>query len=387
MKGKALLIISSSFYWHLPCASGLIPPEGVRQLLKTKPPSNGDDPYPYQYLFGSPNYMGLLRHYLEHDWELTVCSEQRFCSEPWPLLHSHDRFDFQLSGMVHPVWIGAALSMSKVVTGWCHPLLGGKHYQAHILAGNGRKYADIPRQIYLPSPNTLSGDTAERILNWLPGEFFIVKSVRSSRSRFPNGDDYHVVTRHGWHEFYSALAHRPHWFRPESGILVSELIQTQDHHIGGANAIVHKVHVASSCQRDETSYRCHIIPATLHIERRRGAEEPMGALYEHRSWRRGDLAQHRRHLENIVDTLSPVPCLMGLDLMIPSDGIPRFLEINKIAGTYLDIFAGNGKSVLENYMEECLAVEMATSMQKHFAYLEEIASIRKTFDNSEAVFL
>jgi len=358
MKKRIALILHDSFfkyldagnpkdYWHLSC-------DDISGIINRGIQYSGNEEFTYKYLFGNARYIGIIRDYLFSGYEVEIFEGKLFHFHSKEIIDRFDRFDFQFSAATAPAHIENILSKGKFISGWSPPHLGYKKNQALALDNIGLKPAILPKQIAIPSYEKLKSISKWEVSRWYSTDFLIAKAFRSSASTMPDNTNYLIFHKDSWDRFIDYAKDHTRWFYGFNGILISELIQTDDPYAGNNNAVFHKVYLPCGLPQavfSNWSLKCHKISAKFHLDKIGNDIKEMREVFELQTWMEGDLESYRGILMRITDSYLQIPCLFGVDIVINPDGRLHILEFNKIAATFLDVFVGMSKSHLEEYMD------------------------------------
>jgi hypothetical protein len=277
-------------------------------------------------------------------------------------LVEYDHFDFQFSTSVSTEVVRAIAAAGKSQVGWCPRILMGKHIQALHLSRQPETRKLIPVQLLVPSLDQLREVDAGEIVQHFPSDYLIAKAYYTSRSRMPDGSEYVVFAKKSWNRFVDIAHYHKAWFEGDHGVVISELVETCDSYLPGFNAIVHKTHIPTGLdlwKPPTWAISCQRLPFSIHTWKVGADVLPLGAVIETSSGIHGHLHSHLQTIKSLMATLLPFPCLLGIDLMFRPDGSPVFLEINKIAATYL-VRTDGQTSALQGYMD-ILGCDMLSS--------------------------
>lgn len=357
MNHRAALVLHWSFFCHLaqrlPGLAGVLRCSELKALLANGTGTASHEAYAKRYLFGDGSYQGLLCDYLAYGWSLDIIEETRFKASMGEFYLDYDRFDFQFASNISIDLVENLLARDSEVVGWGPPQLGSKQVQALLLASNTEAVDMHPQQLIVSNKCDLEKIDRQTIVENFSSEYLLAKAFYSSNATMPDGSGYRVFRKANWNKFVELALSNDSWFSVRDGLIISELIETRDPYLECNNAVVHKVHVASGLTNtDERAWRlvCKKLSAQLHLDRVGNSIKPISELFEFRAWSYAYLDDYREELEVVSDTFFNTPCLFSADFMIKPDGQLLFLEINKIAGTFLD-HPENGTHIpLADYM-------------------------------------
>ncbi len=297
--------------------------------------------YPAWYLFGCApkNTAGLVTRYTQLGYETAICPES--------MLGAAGSFaallDVQFSGdSIVPMPAGG-------LSGYLPDRYASKAQQARELWHGGHSRF-LPAQACFdrfsdPSLPSTENDT------------FIVKDTLGSGRRGSDGTPYTVWQKDRLQEALPGLlAALP----PGRQLLISEFIHTSDPYAGYADHVVHKMHFTSSRQSDGRyqlapyGRKCQVI-----IHRcRRDLLKREGVLTLSRytglpEYGTGDVCQIREfdRLTAALSFFAQSRLILSVDFIIPPDGLPRFLEANKLGATFAETFDPSLPPVIDAYPE------------------------------------
>jgi hypothetical protein len=87
--------------------------------------------------------------------------------------------------------------------------------------------------------------------------------------------------------------------------------------------------------------QCRKLSASIEIDRIGDHICNLGDIFKSESWEPGHLEEYRADLLALTDVLPSRPCLYSADIMIKPSGQMCFLELNKLAGTFLEKIYGD----------------------------------------------
>lgn len=298
----------------------------------------GRNNYPAWYLFGSElkNNSGLVHRYTRMGYRVAVCSESALPAN----LHL-DAYDLQFCSGAETIYRRLA-SAQKEVFGYLPPQLGNKARQAEAIKRLGFERFLPVQAVYTADSEAVLPSSAA---TW------IVKDVHGAACRGAHGLPYTVwkadVLAETLPEILKTL-------EPGQEILVSEFLHTNDPNAGHAEHVVHKVHFYSDGQ--------NIIPYGNHCQRQinslnHGLLEKRGMVlladYLGRPSYQTGTFKSITSFPDFIRSLAFLNCgtraMFSVDFMVPEDGIPRFLEANKLAATFCEQFDPSLPPIIEAY--------------------------------------
>ncbi|MBS3900467.1 MAG: hypothetical protein KGZ54_00400 [Dethiobacter sp.] len=293
----------------------------------------GSRAYPAWYLFGcrAKGVEGLVEQYLRQGYQVFLA--------PASLLKTRigcQIIDVQFCGLSFSSY--QALIQQKIqVFGYLPEKFSSKAVLAAYLRNNGGKR-------YLPAQKVYQQNSA----NFLPPSkdgLYILKSLFGAAGRSSDGDHYTVWQRESLEkELPAVLA----GLSAGEGIICSEFIITNDPYAAHADHVVHKMHFIGAnpygtvCQR--FIHRCD-----WQNLRKQGAlplpdfiGEPLitvGTVDQ--------ICEFYPFAEALAFQTERV--IYSADFIIPGDGIPRFLESNKLAATFAERFDPSMPALIDAY--------------------------------------
>lgn len=302
----------------------------------------GDTPYPAWYLFGCRNkgVQGLVRGYSAHGAHVRLLPEK--CLTPGL---ETDLLDVQLCSLSEKLYSFYSRKNLKI-RGYLPDCLASKSvlHRLFCLYG-GRRFLPLQITCSANSPGSLP---------FTRNGLWLIKYPCGSAGRSGSGKPYTVWTdkmlRRSLPQILRALAENEE-------IIISEWISTFDPYAGFSQHVVHKAHYiilgengppkpyGRYCQRFihrcdwDALQRCGSLSLANFVG---GAEIASGQLETIR-----DISEFSRCL-----SFHRSPVLLSVDFMIPTDGIPRFLESNKLAATFAEMFDPDLPAPIDYYTAE-----------------------------------
>ncbi|MDW7652163.1 MAG: hypothetical protein SCK29_07275 [Bacillota bacterium] len=297
--------------------------------------------YPSWYLFGcrEKNVEGLLSHYKN------LCDDVYLCpqSHLTPDLQA-DFIDVQFCSLSDNM-LEMFQRQGRIISGYLPECYSSKSVQAKLLkdAGGGRF---VPtQQTYTNSSSPLLPDSAEQL--------WIIKSPSGSAGRGENGMPYsvwrHETLAANLEKIISALG---------SGeeLIISEFIITADPYADFADHVVHKMHYVGGTERFDDSVVPYGSGCQKHVYRCNWQ-----ALHNRGALPLSDFIGKPEFTVGNIETIDGMDnfskcmgfhsgrVLISVDFIVPSDGIPRYLESNKLAATYAEQFDQNLPAPIDYY--------------------------------------
>lgn len=286
----------------------------------------GKTPYPAWYFFGSKNKNvdGLVWLYAQQGYDVMLCPESRL--SPDLNINVLDVQFCSLTDQHYKIYREQGIKVS----GYLPESLSSKAIQAELFATHGGSP-------FLPVQNSYSRHS----LAVLPSDnipVWIIKPTHGSAGRGSNGCPYtvwqHATLKQELHSLLAPLSE-------QEKIIISEFVQTSDPYANNADHVVHKLHYVPDGNylspygvwSQRFIHRCNwpalaqygVLPLADFI----GIPEITTGNVEHIS----SLAAFNDCLKFLSGRL-----ILSIDFIIPADGVPRFLEINKLAATFAERF-------------------------------------------------
>lgn len=318
---------------HIEQPIALLEPMGFRDCRYQA----GNTPYPAWYFFGSKNknVAGLVWLYTQQGYKVTLCPE----SHLMPNLDC-DVLDVQFCSLTDQLHQDFS-EQNKIVLGYLPEFLSSKAMQAELFATHGGSSFLPIQKCY--THNSLAVLPSEDIPVW------IIKPTHGSAGRGSNGSPYtvwqHATLKSELHSLLACLS-------KEEKIIISQFVQTCDPYAYHADHVVHKLHYVSEgsslspygvwCQR--FIHRCSWQALAEH------GVLPLADFIGIPEITIGNV-EHINNLSAFNDCLRFLSgrLILSIDFIIPVDGIPRFLEINKLAATFAERFDPNLPAPIDYY--------------------------------------
>jgi hypothetical protein len=327
---------------YLPDLKRIIPNNDLELLRDPKIRLNSQGQKTADYIIGTTSYPGILHEYSDRGHRAEIIEERFFLKQGGAHFQKYDLFDMQFSANLPKELIQTLESQGKQVIGWSPPELGSKAAQAALLSLHPQTASFLPQQLFFFSLDEMLARPTP-LPPGIQAEYIIAKPTHASRSRMPDGSGYRVFHRSQWPRFLELALPHPNWFANCNGLLIAELIETRDPFLNNQNAVLHKVHIPGGLSDDLFKYwplTCRKLPARLNLHRISDQICELDEVITVEAWQAGHLEDFRRELREIKNVLPPRPCLYSVDLMLRPDGRICFLEINKLAGTFIEKLYG-----------------------------------------------
>jgi hypothetical protein len=299
-------------------------------------------PYPSWYLFGSEEKQvsGLVKQYINQGFDVSLCPES---------LHPHCTdamyFDVQFCTISNSHY-QCLLKKGAQLYGYLPEVHSSKIVQAEsIFNQSGFRFLPVQRTYH---HNSLP------ILPESQTEAWIIKSAIGSAGVSPNGFPYTVwTTNHLKSELTTLLNNLP----PEENLIISEFIHTDDPYAGYANHVVHKAHFRTVKKNGNilvVPYGTYCQKFIFQCNKEKLHQAGVLSLGDYI----GSPGFHVGQFDNIstfdeftsqLSYLSYGRIIFSADFIIPVDGIPRFLEFNKIAATFAEKFHPGLPAIIDVY--------------------------------------
>lgn len=298
----------------------------------------GNTPYPSWYLFGDhlKGLAGLVECY----------SRQAAVSlSPQSLLTAELTYDYLDTQFctVDDVLFAQLASKGIKIFGYLPEKFASKAYLAAALEENGGKR-------YLPLQQTY---TKHSIAQLPAGEqaVWIVKTPFGSAGNNSNGTPYTVWLKDALQENLPSLLAA---LAKDDKLICSEFVITADPYAQDADHVVHKMPFLANgaaarpygrfCQR--FIYHCNW--QALQVQRKLALGEFVGKP-EITDGRVDSIHQFPRFVEKLAFQQGRV--MLSVDFIIPPDGLPRYLETNKLAATFAEQFDPHLPPLLDYYAQ------------------------------------
>lgn len=299
-------------------------------------------PYPSWYLFGSEEKQvsGLVEQYQNQGFNVSLCPESAFpdCSDA-------EYFDVQFSTVTDNHYYAVLIKDARLF-GYLPEVYSSKIKQAESMySQSGFRF--------LPLQRTYHKNSIPILPEWQT-KTWIIKSPIGSAGVSPHGFPYTVwLTDRLKHELPNLLNNLP----PEENIIVSEFIHTNDPYAENANHVVHKAHfhtVKMNGAIKVVPYGVYCQKFIFHCNREKLCQTGLLTLGDYI----GTPKFHVGKFDNIstfdeftnqLGYLRYSRIIFSADFIIPVDGIPRFLEFNKIGATFAEKFHPGLPAIIDIY--------------------------------------
>ncbi|MBT9138906.1 MAG: hypothetical protein DDT31_01485 [Syntrophomonadaceae bacterium] len=295
----------------------------------------GSRAYPAWYLFGcrAKGVVGLVEQYLKQGYQVFLA--------PASLLQPKigcQIIDVQFCGLSFSSY-QALIHQEIQVLGYLPEKFSSKAVLAAYLKKNGGQRYLPAQQVYYQNSATILPSSKEGL--------YILKSPFGAAGRSGNGEHYTVWQRELLEkELPAVLAGLPEG----EGVICSEFIITNDPYAAYADHVIHKMHFIGSnpygtvCQR--FIHRCD-----WQNLRKQGVlalpdfiGEPLITI--------GTVDQISEFYPFAAAlAFQAGRIIYSADFMVPSDGIPRFLESNKLAATFAERFDQSMPAPIDAYAD------------------------------------
>ncbi|PKN01006.1 MAG: hypothetical protein CVU77_07385 [Elusimicrobia bacterium HGW-Elusimicrobia-1] len=345
----------------------------------------GGEPYPAKYLFGrqqaSGKSRGLIELYLDYGYDVEI----RSATDASEILGdgSRDSVAFDLlfsSASVESVI--SALNRGSNILGWTPPEFASKSFQMLALASSAGGAVYLPRSLIIPSGVRPGAAGFESLRGFFDSEYIIIKSAYGAAGRLTSNLEYAVVPTRLFGSWILKLAAAVE-SEFKQDVIISELIVTDDTYASRAENVVHKI---NCCGLFNTGGKSVFSPLNGCCKKI-ACRMDFGRLSAHRPTRFGELVTDCFWLDaNIAnvpgikdifkcfDGFAACGCACTLDFMIPRDGKPRFLELNKLSATLSDTSPITEDSAINIYARTASRDDSAA---KKSGRVEEYAKVIK----------
>lgn len=293
----------------------------------------GNTTYPAWYLFGcqAKGVEGLVELYLRQGHQVFITPASLLQTMTgWQII------DVQFCALTFPSY-RALIQQGIQVLGYLPEKFASKAVLAACLKKNGG-------QRYLPAQKVYQHNSA-RSLPPSKDDVYILKSPFGAAGRNGDGEHYTVWQKEALERRLPAVLAG---LRKEEEVICSEFIITDDPYAAHADHVVHKMHFIGAnpygtvCQR-------FIHWCDWQKLRKQGVltlpdfiGKPLITI--------GTIV-HIPAFDSFVRTLTfqTGRIIYSADFMIPNDGVPRFLETNKLAATFAERFDPSMPALIDAY--------------------------------------
>ncbi|MBS4021960.1 MAG: hypothetical protein KGZ79_06020 [Dethiobacter sp.] len=300
--------------------------------------------YPAWYLFGSvaKNTAGLVELYSRQGFAVSLCPQSEL--------------ELQLNAglaLLDVQFCTLDDSLCRKFTAANTKISG---YLPAILAGKNKQTSEFYRQglsLFLPTQKSYTYKS-EPLLPDSQSEVWIVKDAIGSDCRGTDGLPYTVWKKDALADalpgFLAALP-------AGRELVISEFIHTSDPYAGLADHVVHKMHFFSSCDGSGFAVRPYgsncqkIICGCNHSLLQDKSFLPLKKYIGQRHYTTGHVEQteyFNRFLAGL-EFMAGSRLIFSVDFIIPPDGIPRYLESNKLAATFAESFDSSRPPLIDAY--------------------------------------
>ncbi len=191
-------------------------------------------------------------------------------------------------------------------------------------------------------------------------EAWIIKSPVGSAGFSRDGIPYTVwTTKRLKNELTALISSLPH----RKSLIISEFIETNDPYSGHADHVVHKAHFHTRETNGKvltvpfgTYCQKHIFRCNKNKLQERGIlplKDYIGSP-EYETGQLNNISALAEFTEQL-NFLNYSGAIFSVDFIVPTDGIPRFLELNKIAATFAEKFHPKLPAIIDYYPQlNCL---------------------------------
>lgn len=303
-------------------------------------------PYPSWYLFGSAQkcVSGLFSQYSQQGFQVTMCRESFL-----PALYRQQDFsllDVQFCTLRLPG--GLASCQTPLLSGFLPVELSSKASLADKLYLQSA-FRFLPVQRHYCS-------CSEPALPLSDSNVWILKYPFGAAGRCPQGQPYTVWQKSALADkLPTLLAALP----PGRQLIASEFIHHRDPYAGGADHVVHKMPFLAERSCSGVTVRPYGSVCQRFLYRCR--HDLLGL---HRKISLADYVGKPIITAGLVDTIPSFPefsrqldfhgltrLIFSVDFLIPEDGVPRYLESNKLAATFAERFDSTLPPLIDIYPE------------------------------------
>lgn len=313
------------------------------QRVRTERYQAKDTPYPSWYLFGSAqkNVSGLFSQYTNQGYQVFLCRESvlptlnlpdfalldaQFCTLRLPVDHSSPQIPL-LSGFLPEKW------SSKVTQA------------QELIRQSSFRFLPVQRH-YL--------SCSEPSLPLSDADVWILKYPAGSAGRCPKGRPYTVWQKT---ELAGKLPYLLASLPAGSQLIASEFIHHRDPCAGFADHVVHKMHFFAERHSSAVAVRPYGTVCQRFLYRCRN-----DLLKLHKMLPLADYLGEPALKPGLVDSIPGFPeftrqlnfhgqsrLIFSADFLVPEDGIPRYLESNKLAATFAECFDQTLPPLIDTY--------------------------------------
>ncbi|NLZ38630.1 MAG: hypothetical protein GX893_03370 [Firmicutes bacterium] len=304
---------------------------------------DGTSPYPTWYLFGcqTKGVTGLVTNYSRQGLKVFLCPEKSLKADL-----EADYIDVQLC-TIESALVRQWKQKGKKIFGYLPTYFSSKAFLAAALNHmNGTRF--LPRQITFTRQSS-------PILPAADVKVWIIKSPYGSAGKNSDGTPYTVWLSEKLEEHLPFLLKN---LKHNEKLICSEFIFTNDPYADHADHVVHKMHFLSTSKTPAQPYglycqrfihRCNW--TALQAQK----VLPLGEFIGKPEITRGHVG-NIREFGAFVEALSfhQGRVMLSIDFILPPDGIPRYLETNKLAATFAEQFDPHLPPLLDYYAQLAL---------------------------------
>ena len=320
----------------------------------------GNEIYPTKYLFGwrqeNGYTKGILQSYFDRNHDVFLMSGTKMGSLNLRDFLHFDALDVQYATMSNDK-VKELLKLGIKVAGWTPPEFASKIVQAILVSQRCHNRPFLPKQILLPSNATFNPELGKKCKEHLGTEFVILKGAFGAASHIGGIVEYQIAKKDSIIEILPSYIEKVRYNTCDSGVIISELVITEDPFVEYANHVIHKANCISrfiessrELEIDFVGNFCQkmVNNGDLETVRKEGALQ-VSRFISSSYMLKAHLSsiQHIAEFRGIIKFFGSIGCIFSVDFMIPTDGFPRFLELNKLAATFADILDPSYDSALD----------------------------------------
>ncbi|NLZ92925.1 MAG: hypothetical protein GX922_02730 [Firmicutes bacterium] len=302
---------------------------------------DGTSPYPTWYLFGcqKKNVTGLVTNYTRQGLEVFLCPEKSLKADI-----RADYIDVQFCSTVDTELVSYWQQAGKKVFGYLPTFFSSKAFLGDALKkNNGARYLPLQKNYNHKSNPILPGGN---IAVW------ILKTPYGSAGKNSDGTPYTVWQSEALEEHLPSLIKK---LKHNEELICSEFIFTNDPYAYYADHVVHKMHFLSTTEQAAQPYGLYCQKFIHHCNWPALQAQKMLPLGEFI----GKPEITNGYIDNIHEFTTFVEALsfhkgrvmLSIDFILPPDGIPRYLETNKLAATFAEQFDPHLPPLVDYYAQ------------------------------------
>lgn len=310
-------------------------------IIRMKRYQAGRSLYPAWYLFGSAKkrITGLIQSYADQGFTVSVCTESYLAAA----CYQFDMLDVQLCTVNDFQY--RMFSGTCILSGFIPESFSNKTVQAEQLFRQSRNQ-------FLPVQKNYTSNSRPELP---PAEsrVWILKYPFGSSNHSPLGFPYTV-----WmvETIKTQLAFILSTLPAGEEIILSEFIHTDDPFAENADHVVHKMHFFSDASNGGAlrPYGTCCQRFIYHCNRKkleRYGFLPLSIYTGHAHIAQGEVnsIQHFPEFTRQLNFFGPGRFILSIDFIVPTDGVPRYLESNKLGATFAEVFDRNLPPVIDAY--------------------------------------